>query len=389
MSIFPYILTVKLLILVHEPVSCNAKSSFTILGAFKEDSEISKLSQMKVFSPTDAVNYLASSTKNGSISIWDWDKRKIITKFNESDGCHSKSVNSLVFLSTFENNKPFLASGSSDSKIKIWDIENKRLIFNFDESNGGHNQSVEALEFFESGVLASGSIDGTIKLWNVRNGNLISTLILSDKDYSKILIKSENDGYLISGSIKGVIKIWNITNQKVVYTFDKLQNGHNSIISSLIITKNGYLASGSHDGTIKVWDLTDWKLKHTFDRFNNGHIDLIKSLCSLETHLLASGSADGTIKVWDIINGQLKFSLKNDYSVEKLITTTDQNYFSSIFSVGTFLQIKIINLINRNISQTYEASNHLASYSDSINGENGYLAFGWGNYIRLLKINFK
>ena len=393
MSNFQFFSIVKFVIILTKTViNCNANSISWLGGDLIHDSEIFKLNEIKVFSPTDALHYLVSVTKNGSINIWDLNERKIKYKFDESNGSHTKSINYLASLVLFENS--YLATASVDCTIKLWDLNKRKLIFNFDKTNGGHNQSVEILQFFDSGILASGSMDGTVKLWDVRKGSLKNTFILSDNDYSRILIKLENFGYLISGSNKGVIKIWNITSLKEVYTFDKTQNGHNSIISSLIIMKNGYLTSGSYDGVIKIWDLINWKLKYTFDKFNNGHIDLIKSLCSIGNNLLASGSRDGTVKLWDMNNGQLKYSFNHNIvnkkmSIEKLIQINENNIVIGLSLIDLnfqTVQIKIFDIINRNITNTLNFSGN-GFFSDLIKRKNGVFALGIGISIRSFKMN--
>ena len=81
--------------------------------------------------------YLASSSYDTTIKIWEINQGKLKFTFNSSNGGHSDYVNSLVALEDW-----YLASAADDWTVKVWDITQGKIKFTFNSSNGGHNNLI-------------------------------------------------------------------------------------------------------------------------------------------------------------------------------------------------------------------------------------------------------
>jgi WD40 repeat protein len=82
---------------------------------------------------------------------------------------HQSSITDL----SFSPDSQYLASSSSDGSILIWDIHHGSVLTILD----GHAKAVHSLDFSPDGYsLASGSDDGTVKIWEVASGDLNNTI---------------------------------------------------------------------------------------------------------------------------------------------------------------------------------------------------------------------
>eukprot|EP00039_Didymoeca_costata_P010183 m.136373 g.136373 ORF g.136373 m.136373 type:complete len:449 (-) comp14731_c0_seq2:27-1373(-) len=122
---------------------------------------------------------------------------------------HKKLVHSLVVLSP-----DYLASSSLDWSIRIWDVDNG-FCLNVLE---GHEEAVTTLAAFfrehslQAPILFSGSRDCDIKVWDMADGYCQKTLTGHRDEIRslKILGCNSSSGVLASGCECGDIKIWGV-----------------------------------------------------------------------------------------------------------------------------------------------------------------------------------
>ena len=291
---------------------------------FRSKNELSKTS----FGCLILNKYLASSSLDKTIKIWDLEANKCVRTLTEgesirnlealpnnrlisvsdyyslkiwniSNGGCVKTLNKIfiVCLKVLTDNRVVIATSD---EIKIWDIDNDTCI----KTMNDHSSLIKSLLILPNNMMASGSNDKTIKLWNMNEYNCIRTLIgHTDEVYCLFLLKN---GQLASGSKDETIKIWDTDTGECVKTL----KGHTNSVNGLESTDNFELISCSSDNTIKIWNLTTGKctknivdksrivcLKHYFDDF------------------IISGSASGSIKIWNLsteecvqkMEGQEKF----------------------------------------------------------------------------------
>ena len=71
----------------------------------------------------------------------------------------------------------YLATGSREGTVSIWNLDEFKLEqSHFGHTAHGHTGSVRCLKFITSRLLVSGSSDNTIKIWNLVDHTLTRTL---------------------------------------------------------------------------------------------------------------------------------------------------------------------------------------------------------------------
>ena len=111
---------------------------------------------------------LATSYKNGKVSVWDANNGKEVTSFEvtpfTNDRDHSLS---------FSGDGHLIAVGKIDGSITLFDVKQGKIIGRL----YGHTTAVMSLAFTpDSKTLASAGQDSTVKLWNVATGQTALTV---------------------------------------------------------------------------------------------------------------------------------------------------------------------------------------------------------------------
>jgi WD40 repeat protein len=161
--------------------------------------------------------HLAAGISNGHINIYN-----IYT----GDLVYTLSGHTTKVLNLISINNTFLASSSEDATIRIWDITQRVNAAKF--KIHGNFSRIFGLKFITANILASVSNDNTIRLWNTESGVLMRNLTgHTNKVYSVDILR---DGQtIITGSWDSTLKLWNISTGQVLST---LETGF-SVYSSL------------------------------------------------------------------------------------------------------------------------------------------------------------
>ena len=183
--------------------------------------------------------YLASSSWNGIIKIWDYQTGEELHTLKEGNGD--------VLSISFSPNGQWFAAGSADNKIYLWNPKTWEVIPNtFSEHTG---QVLSVAFGLDSKQLASGSADGTIKLWDVQTKKFTRT-IRGDEGNVHAVAFSTDRKLLASGTADGIIKLWNLKTGEAMYTFKEHAGG---VFSVAFHPDGQLLASSSQDKTLKLW----------------------------------------------------------------------------------------------------------------------------------------
>jgi len=236
--------------------------------------------------------YIATSSFNGEIRVWQLANMKHLYTFAEHSGW--------VWSIAFSSDSTLLASGSNDRTIKLWDVSNAESLGCIDTLEG-HTHWVRAVAFSPDGLtLASGGNDSTIKLWSVASGQQLVSLAGHTGSVSSIAF-SPDGATLASGSEDHSIKLWDVENI-VGDSLPRTLYGHTDSVQTVAFSPDGaMLASGSEDHSIKLWDISKGCCTHTL----RGHSGRIMTIAfAPQGDMLASGSADQNGKLWDVRTGQ-------------------------------------------------------------------------------------
>lgn len=202
---------------------------------------------------------LVSSSEDGSIRIWDLEKRVCARVLNGHMAPVQTAIPSMPgFLHTFfkqQTKKPIfikrISGGGSSSSDDEEEVAANALIRRrgSNSSNTSDNSSSSAASDCDRSseqVVISGSLDNTIKVWSLETGECLQTLF---------------------GHVQG---IWTLA-------YDKLR-----------------LVSGSNDGSLKLWDIESGLPMHCLD----GHTSAVTSV-SLSDTKVVSADCQGEIRIWD------------------------------------------------------------------------------------------
>ena len=242
-------------------------------------------------------NYLISGSKDTTIRLWNlesWEEEVLL------EG-HTGSVLCLEILGSY------LASGSADKTVRIWNLETKSEEMILE----GHNGGVRSFALLGN-HLASGSEDETIRIWDIENRE--EQAVIQTSGWINSLLVTGN--YLISGSSDSTVRLWNAQTRTELAKLE----GHTSTVFCLGLVGK-YLASGSRDGSIRLWNLETEETEGIIE----GHVGTVFCLESLGKCLI-SGSSDKTIRLW---------SLETD--TEEILIYSHTDKICSLALVGKYL----------------------------------------------------
>lgn len=276
---------------------------------------------------------LASGCKNAEVRLWD---PKTGQQIGKPLTGHKQWITWLAW-EPFHKNPECrrLASSSKDGTIKIWDTKLCKVSM----SLSGHLQCVTCIQWGGEGLIYSASQDRTIKVWRDTDGVLCRTLqghghwvntmalntayVLRTGAYEPAKNKSIanntqaniNDSeklkeealqrykavtggrpeFLVSGSDDFTLFLWQPSEAKKHIA---RMTGHQALINDVKFSPNGRLiASASFDKSVKLWDGTTGKFLAAF----RGHVSSVYQVAwSADSRLMCSGSSDSTLKVWNL-----------------------------------------------------------------------------------------
>ncbi|XP_066924910.1 notchless protein homolog 1-like [Clytia hemisphaerica] len=271
---------------------------------------------------------LASGCKNAEIRLWDPSTGQLMGKPLTG---HKQWITWLAWEPLHKNPScRRLASSSKDGTIKIWDTVLCKVLI----SMSGHLQSVTCMQWGGEGLIYSGSQDRTIKVWRDTDGVLcrtlqghghwINTMALNtgymlrtggfeaaqkknnNEDDEKLSVqdqalarynsvKGDKPEFMVTGSDDFTMFLWQPSESKKQVA---RMTGHQAPINDVQFSPNGrFLASASFDKSVKLWDGTNGKFISAF----RGHVNEVYQISwSADSRLLCSGSADSTLKVWNL-----------------------------------------------------------------------------------------
>ncbi len=271
---------------------------------------------------------------------------------------HTNSVNSLAFTPTGN----YLASSSSDLSIKIWEFATHACV----RTLRGHDHTVSSILFIpaqhiipsgednvnmdvaaaQTKQLLSASRDRTVKLWDMETGFCDHTFTDHSDWVRTLAIRNHDGGLWASSGSDQIIFVYETATRKKICEL----RGHEHVVEDLSFvveeafpkaavsqstdarhkeTVRDYLASGSRDRTVRLWSISTVSCIAVF----NAHENWVKGvLIHPSGNYVVSCGDDRTIRVFDIKAERCLRTLENAH--DHFITSIDMHHTLPIMVSG-------------------------------------------------------
>ena len=155
-----------------------------------------------------------------------------------------------VWALAFSPNGQHLAAGDGEGSVKIWDIQKRQVIAQLE----GDTRTVYAVVFSPDGrTLASAGYDGQIKVWGTvsdwaRLGTLQNSGTVFALDFSP-------DGKVLASTGQEAVTLWAVESGEEIASV----TGHAAWVRGTAFSPNGKtLVSGGDDGTVRVQNIESY-----------------------------------------------------------------------------------------------------------------------------------
>ncbi|KFG79385.1 putative meiotic recombination protein Ski8/Rec14 [Metarhizium anisopliae] len=157
-------------------------------------------------------SYLASTTNDGRINVWDiTDEKKAKIMEYETGSAGSGSFGMSVDLS---RDGKYTASGHQNGAVYIFNNDTGRILY----SLSGLSKPVRAVAFSPaSSRLAAAGDAGIIALYDMKHGEHVGNLT-GHSSWITTIDWSDTGEFLLSGSMDGKVKVWSIERSACVAT---------------------------------------------------------------------------------------------------------------------------------------------------------------------------
>ncbi|KAJ4122498.1 Ski complex subunit Rec14 [Fusarium oxysporum] len=198
-------------------------------------------------------NVAASAGFGGEVKIWKVDSDTGEWSLNgEITGSSSKPGEAWAM--ALSENGSYLATTTNDGRVNVWDVmdEKKPKIREYETGSAGSGSFGMSVDLSRDGkYTASGHQNGSVYIFNNDTGRVLYSLSGLAKPVRSVAFSPGNTRLAAAGDA-GIIALYDMKHGEHVGNL----TGHSSWITSLDWSDTGeYLLSGSMDGKVKVWSI--------------------------------------------------------------------------------------------------------------------------------------
>ncbi|XP_020710625.2 PH-interacting protein isoform X2 [Athalia rosae] len=231
----------------------------------------------------NGVNYLVSTSTDGSVAFWPHTKNG-----NERAVFQSKPIQyhekmrpgqAQMICASFSPGGAFMAAGSADHNVRVYAMlgdEGPRRVLEVE----AHTDTVDSIQWAHYGLrFISGSKDGTANVWHFEQQQWV------------------NRRLLMTTKLPGEPEVDDDTNKKAKVTMVSWDVTDEWVITAV------------NDSSLKVWDSKTGELRQVL----KGHRDEVFVLEShpLDPRVLLSAGHDGQLIIWDILSTEPVATFQN------------------------------------------------------------------------------
>ena len=198
-----------------------------------------------------------------------------------------------VYTLDFSADGAYLASSSSDREIRLWDVMNGQLVHTFNTSVAVYNN----IAFSPNGSLLACADT----IWDVQ-----SRQVVQRPEWGGGAVAFSADGSLLAIAPEGQpIVLWDVASGQLVRTFD--DPAENIARSLAFSPDSTLLAAGGNNNIVRLWDVASGRIAHTIQHNTEGQIlDHILDLAfSPDGRVFVSGGTDDMARLWDVGSWQV------------------------------------------------------------------------------------
>eukprot|EP01135_Chromosphaera_perkinsii_P001218 Nk52_evm17s162 gene=Nk52_evmTU17s162 len=267
---------------------------------------------------------LASSSKDGTVKIWNMESMKCMKTLQGDSG--------EVSFVAWSPDDALLLSCGGDGSLKIWDVSTGRCVKTI-SNHKPNSGSCNCAWFPDGDAIVSGGLDKRVFVYD-RSGNVtkqfvsgpVTSIVVSNDGKNIITIGQErnisifdleteakikeikecepitsltlsSDGKKILVNVKDqAIHVWDLETFQLVRAYHGQKQGRFVIRSCFGGVNESFIASGSEDCKVYIWNEKD----STPIDCLIGHTQTVNcvSWSPADPHMLASASDDHTIRIW-------------------------------------------------------------------------------------------
>ncbi len=239
--------------------------------------------QNVAFSPDG--KWLALMSFEGQLQLWDrstpLDRLQTIGDLGSNPVTFGRNL-------TFSHDSKMLAFSGKNGTVIVWDVEKREVIHSFPDHSSGRPVAFGAYDK----VIATAS-SKLVRIWDVSSGRLLAPIQVRGE--SRDICFSPNGKLLAATSGGTELDWWDVSDPTKPRELTSLQ-GHTAGISTVAFSPDGtLLATGGYDNTLRLWDVALGRQLAVL----RGHASMVERLAwSPDGNTIYTGSGDATCRIW-------------------------------------------------------------------------------------------